>query len=119
MGGTDGDAVVCMACGSGEGARERPVPLRTVACDVCWDDAVRFPGREPQRVDVALAVKQLRPAPVTDPRKGNAASCKDCGLCALGIARSVGSGSYWSRVATRQIRFRRVSGGVLPVMAPR
>src|ERR1700726_1103938 len=59
----------CMACGSSDGARERPVPLRTVACDACWDDAVHFPDREPERIDVALAVEQLRPGPVVDPRE--------------------------------------------------
>jgi Family of unknown function (DUF6083) len=79
MGGRMGDVVVCMACGSEDGARERPVPLRTVACDACWDDAVNFPDREPERIDVALAVEQLRPGPVAEPREGNAASCKDCG----------------------------------------
>jgi hypothetical protein len=78
-GGRMGDVIVCMACGSEDGARERPVPLRTVACDACWDDAVNFPDREPERIDVALAVEQLRPGPVAEPREGNAASCKDCG----------------------------------------
>ena len=49
-----------MACGSSDGARERPVPLRTVACDACWDDAVHFPDREPERPDVELVVEQLK-----------------------------------------------------------
>jgi hypothetical protein len=76
----DEDTSACMACGSGDGAKERPVPLRTVACDDCWDEAVRFPDREPGRVDVALTVQQLGPPPVTDPRKGNATLCDDCGV---------------------------------------
>jgi Family of unknown function (DUF6083) len=69
----------CMSCGSTEGAKERPVPLRTVACDACWEDAVHFPDREPERIDVGLTAEQLRPGPVTDPRDGNASACRDCG----------------------------------------
>jgi hypothetical protein len=72
-------AAVCMSCGASEGAKERPVPLRTVACDSCWQDAVNFPDREPERIDVALVAEQLRPGPIADPRKGNATTCKDCG----------------------------------------
>jgi hypothetical protein len=72
-------AAVCMSCGASEGAKERPVPLRTVACDSCWQDAVNFPDREPERVDFALAMEQLRPGPAKNPREGNAAICKDCG----------------------------------------
>lgn len=68
-----------MACGSSEGARERPVPLRTICCAACWDDAVRFPDREPERVNVELTVEQLRAGRVADPREGTAATCKDCG----------------------------------------
>lgn len=69
----------CMSCGATEGATERDVPLRTVACDDCWDDAVHFPDREPEQVDVDLTVEQLRPGPVTDPRDGGVTTCKDCG----------------------------------------
>jgi hypothetical protein len=72
-------AAVCMACGSSEGAQERPVPLRTVACDACWDDAVHFPDREPARPDVERVVEQLRAAQAPDPSQGTPASCKDCG----------------------------------------
>lgn len=68
-----------MACGSSEGARERPVPLRTVACDACWDDAVHFPDREPERPDVELVVEQLKAAAVHDPIQGPPTTCKDCG----------------------------------------
>lgn len=73
------NAAECMACGSSEGARERPVPLRTVACDACWDDAVHFPDREPEPPNVELVVEQLRSAPVPDPAQGTPAACKDCG----------------------------------------
>ncbi len=68
-----------MACGSSEGARERPVPLHTVACDACWGDAVHFPDREPEPPNVELVMEQLRSAPVPDPAQGTPASCKDCG----------------------------------------
>lgn len=47
----------CMCCGAAEGAVERDVPLRTVACDACWDGAVRFPDREPEPVDPELAAE--------------------------------------------------------------
>jgi hypothetical protein len=73
------NAAVCIACGSSEGARERPVPLRTVACDACWDDAVHFPDREPARPDVERVVEQLRAAQAPDPSQGTSASCKYCG----------------------------------------
>ena len=56
----------CMSCGTTEGAKERPVPLRTVACDACWEDAVHFPDREPERIDVEFVLEQLRPGPTTD-----------------------------------------------------
>lgn len=69
---------VCMACGSSDGARKRPVPLHTVACDACWDDAVHFPDREPQRLDLAPVLEQLRAARVADPKEGSATTCKDC-----------------------------------------
>ena len=72
----------CMSCGATEGAKERPVPLRTVACDACWEDAVHFPDREPERIDVELVAEQLRPGPVADPRDGNASTCRDCGAAA-------------------------------------
>lgn len=73
------NAAVCMACGSSEGARERPVPLRTVACDACWDNAVHFPDREPARPDVERVVEQLRAAQAPDLSQGTRASCKYCG----------------------------------------
>jgi hypothetical protein len=55
------------------------VPLRTVAFDACWDDAVHFPDREPERPDVELAVEQLKAAAVHDPVQGSPTTCKDCG----------------------------------------
>ncbi|WP_370012525.1 DUF6083 domain-containing protein [Nocardia cyriacigeorgica] len=66
-----------------EGARERPVPLRTVACDECWDKAAQFPEREPARPDVELVADQLRTAPVVDPREGSPTFCKYCDMEAL------------------------------------
>ena len=69
----------CMSCGATEGAKERPVPLRTVACDDCWDNAVHFPDREPEQIDVEWTVEQLRPGPVADPRDGGGTTCKECG----------------------------------------
>ena len=68
-----------MACGSSEGARERPVPLRTVACDACWDVAVHFPDRDSEPPDVELVMEKLRSAPVPDPAHGSPAACRDCG----------------------------------------
>jgi hypothetical protein len=70
---------MCMSCGATEGAKETPVPLRTVACDACWDDAVHFPGRESEQIDVELTLEQLRPGPVTDPRDGGGTTSHDCG----------------------------------------
>jgi hypothetical protein len=54
-----------MSCGAVEGAKERPVLLRTVVCDACWDGAVHFPDREPGQIDVELTVEQLRPGPAS------------------------------------------------------
>jgi hypothetical protein len=68
-----------MACGSSNGAKERPVPLRTVACDACWDEAVHFPDREPERLDVELTMAQLKVGATQDPVVGTPATCKDCG----------------------------------------
>ncbi|WP_425296790.1 DUF6083 domain-containing protein [Nocardia cyriacigeorgica] len=72
-----------MVCGASEGARERPVPLRTVACEECWDKAAQFPEREPERPDVELVADQLRTAPVVDPREGSPTFCKYCDTEAL------------------------------------
>jgi Family of unknown function (DUF6083) len=55
------------------------VPLRTVACDACWDDAVHFPDREPEIPNVELVVEQLKAAPVLDPAQGTPTTCRDCG----------------------------------------
>ncbi len=73
------DVVACVVCGASEGARERPVPLRTIACDACWDKAVQFPEREPERPDVELVADQLRTAPTISPKEGSPSSCKYCG----------------------------------------
>ncbi|WP_174552591.1 DUF6083 domain-containing protein [Nocardia speluncae] len=69
---------VCMVCGASEGAQERPVPMRTVTCDQCWDEAVKFPDREPEKLDLELTVDQLRVAPVADAREGTPTACKHC-----------------------------------------
>lgn len=66
-----------MLCGASD-AQERPVPLRTVTCDDCWDKANQFPEREPETPDVELVVDQLRVAPSVDPREGSASPCKYC-----------------------------------------
>ncbi|GAA4522572.1 hypothetical protein GCM10023191_102010 [Actinoallomurus oryzae] len=54
------------------------MPLRTVACDSCWDNAVNFPEHEPERPSVKTVVEQLVD-PVADPRDGTPATCRDCG----------------------------------------
>jgi hypothetical protein len=82
-----------MASGSSEGARERPVPLRTVACDACWDDAVHFPDREPVRPDVELVVEQLKAAAVHDPVQGSLPPARTAVPRAPGTAPCMDAGS--------------------------
>ena len=49
-----------------------------MACDSCWDQAVNFPEREPEKPSVDAAVQQMV-QPVADPREGTPATCKECG----------------------------------------
>jgi hypothetical protein len=67
----------CEACGSTDGAVPRPVPLRTVACDTCWEQAdAGFPGREPEPPDYGLALDQIRAGVADD---DNQTACNGCG----------------------------------------
>jgi hypothetical protein len=70
-----------ISCGAIEGAKERPVLLRAVACDACWDDAVHFPDREPGQIDVELTVEPLRPGPAADPRDEGGTTCHELRRC--------------------------------------
>ena len=109
----------CMSCGATEGVAERDVPLRTVACDDCWDDAVHFPEREPEQIDVELTVEQLRPDPSMIREKQAGRHATTAALRAPGTARCAAVGSCSSQAPTRPTRFHRASDGGSPVTARR
>ncbi|WP_374582889.1 DUF6083 domain-containing protein [Frankia sp. CiP3] len=71
---------LCEVCGERRpDAVERPVPLRTLACNTCWNAVTTFPEREPLPPAINELVEQLDEGLNVDVRAGSPTTCRDCG----------------------------------------